>query len=323
MRVAVLGLGSAGSRHCGHLAELGAEAVAWDPDPSRPAPDRVVRASSRAEALDGAEAAIVASPSSEHAEQALLAIDAGIPTLVEKPLATNGADADQVAARAKELDVACGVAMNLRWLPPIIELRRLVASGELGPVIRAAFWFGHDLRRWRPGTDYRSSYSARAELGGGIVLDAIHELDYMAWLLGPARAVTAMTARVSDLEIDVEDTAVAAVELAGGAVASLDLDFVAPAYRRGCVITGSHAVARWDWGTGRIELASGNEARAIDVPGDVAATYRAELEDFLGAIDAGESPRVAAAEGAAAVHLADAIKRSASEGRRISLDRVA
>jgi predicted dehydrogenase len=320
VRVAVLGLGSAGSRHCRHLVEAGAQPVAWDPDQARATPPGVSRAESAAAALELGDAAIIASPNVNHAEQAIAAIDARLPTLVEKPLATTAADADRVAAKAEERGVACGVAMNLRYLPAIAELRRLVESGELGTIMRGSFWFGYDLRRWRPEVDYRTAYSARAELGGGIVLDAIHELDYMAWLLGPARAVSAVTARVSDLEIDVEDTAVAAIELASGAVAALDLDFVAPAYRRGCVLTGTDAVATWDFNDEAILVTAGDGAqRRIDAAGAVAGTYAAEVEDFLRSIREGTPPNVGAREGAAAVGLADAIKRSSAEGRRIEL----
>jgi predicted dehydrogenase len=304
LRVAVLGLGSAGSRHCRNLVELGAEPIAWDPDDSREVPDGTRRVSSAAEAFELAEAAIIASPSSHHAEQAIDAIDAGLPTLVEKPLATTAPDADRVATQAKERAVACGVAMNLRYF---------------GTIMRARLWFGYDLRRWRTSQDYRDSYSAKAELGGGIVLDAIHELDYLCWLLGPAASVAATTGRVSSLEIDVEDSASAVIELASGAIATVDLDFVSPVYQRGCVLTGTEGIAEWSFTDETINVMATNGGRRIDAAGDVAATYRAEIEDFLRAVGNRSEPSVSAAEGAAAVRLADAIKASAAEGRRIEL----
>ncbi len=315
MRVAVLGLGSAGTRHARHLAEQGAEPVGWDPDEGRETPVGAIRADSIEEAFDGAEAAVIASPNTSHAEQALAAIERGLPTLIEKPLATTVADADQVAAASG----TCSVAMNLRFLPALAELKRLVRSGALGEIIRARAWFGYDLRKWRPENDYRGSYSARADLGGGIVLDAIHELDYLAWLLGPAASVSAITGRVSDLEIDVEDSASAAIEFESGAIASLDLDFVSPVYRRGCVITGTEAVATWDFNEEAIELSGGDHSERIDATGNVAATYAAEIVDFLDVVRGVKPPAVSAEEGAAAVRLAEAIKRSSAEGRRINL----
>jgi predicted dehydrogenase len=209
--------------------------------------------------------------------------------------------------------------MNLRFLPALVELERLVRGGSLGEIIRARAWFGYDLRKWRPDHDYRLSYSARAELGGGIVLDAIHEIDYLGWLLGPATAVTAITGHVSDLEIDVEDSASAAIELASGAIASLDLDFVSPVYRRGCVITGSEAVAEWDFNEEAIEVTGADGRTRIPAAGGVADTYGAEIAAFLEAVRGDAPPAVSVEEGAASVRLAEAIKRSSAEARRIEL----
>lgn len=319
MKVAVLGLGSAGARHAANLEALGAEPVGWDPDPTR-APG-LARAGSVEEALGGAAAAVVASPSAAHAEQALAALEAGVAVLVEKPLAVNAADAERVAVAAEERGLVCGVAMNLRFHPAIGCLRELIAGGELGRVLFASASFGYDLRRWRPETDYRDSYSASAELGGGIVLDAIHELDYLLWLLGPVESVSAETARVSNLEIDTEDTAVAVLRFASGAVGSLDLNFVEQSYRRGCVIAGDRATARWDWTAGSIVVADAKGTRQIEVGADVADTYRAELEDFLACVRDRRSPRAPASEGVAAVRLAEAIKRSAAVGERVQIPR--
>ena len=319
MRVAVLGLGSAGTRHCRHLLSHGTGVIVWDPDEARPAVVGVERARSFEQALESADAAIIASPSSRHAEQAQLVLARGLPVLVEKPLAATAAEAEAVARDAAEANTECGVAMNLRFLPALIELKSLAAGGELGRVMRAAVWFGYDLSRWRPETDYRDSYSARAELGGGIVLDAIHELDYLCWLLGPAVSVVAATARVSDLEIDVEDTAVAAIAFASGALATVDLDFVSPVYRRGCVLTGTDATATWDWTTGSIEVASGSESRRIETVGKVEDTYGAEVGDFLATVRGERRSFVPAAEGAVVVRLAEAIKRSSDEDTRVEL----
>jgi predicted dehydrogenase len=318
VKVALLGLGSAGARHAANLIDLGTDVTGWDPDPDRHA-EGVTRSETVDAALAGADAAVVASPNTAHASQALAALEAGVPVLVEKPLAVTSAEALEIAEFAERRGVLCAVAMNLRFHPAILALRELIGSGELGRVLFASASFGYDLRRWRPDTDYRRSYSARAELGGGIVLDAIHELDYLLWLLGPVQSVSAVTAHVSDLEIDVEDTAVAALTFASGAVGALDLNFVEQAYRRGCVIAGDRASARWDWTQQTVVVASPERTRTIDVTADVAETYRAEVEDFLAVVSDGGAPRTSAAEGLAAVRLAEALKASAADERLVEL----
>jgi predicted dehydrogenase len=321
VKIAVIGLGSAGTRHAGLLLELGQEVIGFDPEASPP--EGVEPAASVEAALEFADGVVVASPSACHADQAVAALELRKHTLVEKPLATTGADAKRVVETAERAGVTCGVAMNLRFHPAILELKRLVDTRELGTVHFAQASFGYDLRRWHPDSDYRRSYSARAELGGGIVLDAIHELDYLQWLLGPVSSASAETAHVSDLELDVEDIAVAVLRFESDALGSVDLNFFEPAYRRGCVLAGSHAVARWDWSRGTIEVSSeAAGARVIDVRCDLAGTYRAELLDFLDAIASGSQPCAAAQDGLAAAYLVEAIKASALTGQRIDVGAV-
>src|SRR5204862_732242 len=139
------------------------------------------------------------------------------------------------------------VAMNLRFHEPIVELKRLIDTEALGAVRLVEASFGYDLRLWRPQADYRTSYSARADLGGGIALDAIHEIDYLLWMLGPVDTVAGETGHLSTLEIDVEDTAAAVLRFRGGVLATVSLNFFEPVYRRGCVLVGDDAVAQWTW----------------------------------------------------------------------------
>jgi predicted dehydrogenase len=310
LRVAVLGLGSAGRRHVEDFEALGHEVVGFDP--------AAEGAMSADEAIESADAVVVASPSSFHAEQALRTIERGRHVLVEKPLATDVEAAAAIVEAAAGSGLSCGVAMNLRFHPGVETLRGLVTDGTLGDVYLARSSFGFDLRRWRPQDDYRESYSARSELGGGIVLDAIHELDYLLWLLGPVVSVVAETGHLSALDVDVEDTAVAVLRFAAGAVAAVDLNFWEPSYRRGCTLSGSRGAATWDWNRGTIELDDG-ERRVLEVPADVRDTYRAEVADFLEAIEQGRSPRTSVADGLAAVRLAQAVKSSARDGRRVAV----
>jgi predicted dehydrogenase len=318
MRVAVLGLGSAGRRHARHLLELGHKVVGFDPNGR--IPDGVTPATTHDRAIETADAVVVASPNAFHAEDAIRAIDYRRPVLVEKPLAVSAEEARRVVDEADAAGVLCGAAMNLRFHPGLLYLKGLLDRDTLGSVLLAQASFGFDLRQWRPGTDYRESYSARAELGGGIVLDAIHELDYLLWLLGPVASVSADTATISDLELDVEDVAVAVLRFASGALGALDLNFFEPAYRRGCVLVGGRAVARWDWSREAVEVSRHGAASHVeDARCDLDDTYRREIVDFLGAVEEGRSPRTPAREALAAVELAGAIARAASSGARVAL----
>jgi predicted dehydrogenase len=320
----VLGQGSIGRRHATLLRELRCEVVVFDPFAATVA-EGVERADGIEEALAGADAVVVASPTSEHPGQVATVLAAGLPVLVEKPLATTAQEAARVVDLARQESTLLAVAMNLRFHPGPRTVHEVIAGGAIGRPLLAHFTFGSYLPNWRPGTDYRVGYSARRELGGGVLLDVIHEVDYASWILGPARAVSARVARVSDLEIDVEDAASLGLEFAGGAVASMDLDYLDRSYRRGCRVVGDTGTVDWDWARETVVVyGPDGDAEERPAPSDVAPTYREQLAAFLAAIragnaDVGDSGLVAGREALAALQVVDAARESSDTGRRVEV----
>ncbi|MFI5036904.1 MAG: GNAT family N-acetyltransferase [Solirubrobacterales bacterium] len=321
MRVAVIGQGSIGRRHAAILLELGHEVVVYDPSPAVQPPPGVLVAARARECLGAADAAVVASPSSEHVSDARAAIELGVPVLVEKPLALDSARAAELDRLAQARGVMLSVAMSLREHAGVQALAELLAEDAVGRILRASAWCGSWLPGWRPASDYRHGYSARAELGGGVLLDvAVHELDYLLWLVGPARSVSALSCQVSDLETDVEDVALIVLELASGGVAEVAVDYFDRSYTRGCRIVGSDGTLQWSWEKERLSRhdASGASSRRV-LPSDVTPAYRRQLERFLAAVRDGSSPPVAAAEACQVLAVLDAARVSSKDGRRVAL----
>jgi predicted dehydrogenase/RimJ/RimL family protein N-acetyltransferase len=321
VRVAVVGQGSIGRRHAALALELGHELVVYDPGPAQPPPSPARIASSARECIEAADAAIVASPSSEHVAHARAAIELGVPVLVEKPLALDAARAAELDWLARERGTMLSVAMNMREHPGVRALAALVAEGEVGAILRASAWCGSWLPGWHATGDYRESYSARGELGGGVLLDvAVHELDYLLALAGPARSVSALACHVSELQTDVEDLASITMELCSGGVAQIAVDCFDRAYTRGCRIVGSMGTARWSWEEQRLEwLDAGGSSSWRELPSDVAPTYRDQLVRFLQAVREGLPAPVPAASAQRVLAVIDAARVSSREGRRVSL----
>jgi predicted dehydrogenase len=293
--------------------------VVFDPVAAEVA-DGVERAGSASEALAAADAAVVASPTRDHLEQTRTALEAGCHVLCEKPLAVTLTGVDDVIALAQERSLLLAVAMNLRFHPGPRTVHELVTSGAIGRPLTGHFTFGYHLPSWRPGTDYRESYSARSELGGGVLLDVIHEFDYAAWILGPIGEVSGWAERVSALELDVEDVALVAARFAEGAIGTFTLDYLDRSYRRGCRIVGEEGSVRWSWRDGVIELLGpGGEAERHDAPSAVDASYELEAAAFVDAVRGGSASTegtalVSAAEGRAALAVVQAIRESVASG---------
>lgn len=318
--MAVIGQGSIGRRHAAILLELGHEVTVYDPSPAVHPPPGALLAASARECLEGADAAVVASPSSEHPADARAAIELGVPVLVEKPLALDSARAAELDCLAQERGVMLTVAMNLREHAGVQALASLLAEDTIGRILRASAWCGSWLPGWRPGTDYRQAYSARAELGGGVLLDvAVHELDYLLWLAGPARSVSALARQVSELDTDVEDVALIVMELASGAVAEVAVDYFDRSYTRGCRIVGSDGTLHWSWEDQHLTRHDAADSTSLlEVPSDVSPTYRRQLERFLAAVLEGSPPPVPAAQARRVLAILDAARTSSRDGRRVT-----
>lgn len=310
-RILVVGAGSIGTRHAGNLRAAGAAVAITDPDPSRgtelPGVERIPFDLDQAADFDGV---VIASPTRYHLPQAMQVLAAGTPALVEKPLSADLDGLDALVAAAGERVM---VGYNLRLHEPIQRFMALFESGSCGRPLSVRVWFGSYLPAWRPAVDYRQTYSARSELGGGVLLDAIHELDLLVWMLGDGlEVVGAVVDRIGDLEIDVEDTVKALLRERGGVVAEVSLDYLSAGYRRGIEVIGTDATLRLDWSRRVIEVESGDDREVIDVPQPVGDSYVRQAERFLQLVTAAVPPPVDAATGAASVRLAHQIRQAAA-----------
>jgi UDP-N-acetyl-2-amino-2-deoxyglucuronate dehydrogenase len=166
----------------------------------------------------GPEVVHVCTPHDQHVPVALDCLDAGVAVLVEKPVAHTIAEADRLIAAAREHPgVKAGICLQNRYNATAGAARELLTSGEVGAVLG-----GSASVLWHRDSEYYRNRPWRgraAESGGGVLINqAIHTLDLMEWLLGDVVRVRGHAGRYAlDGAIDVEDTAHALFEHAGGA----------------------------------------------------------------------------------------------------------
>ncbi len=323
----VIGCGSIGRRHLRNLALAGVDDLrAFDPDPSRRAEAAAVTPTTLFESLESAlearpDAALVCAPTSMHADLAQQALAAGCHVFVEKPVATELGDAWALDEAARAAGRVLAVGHNLRFNACIARLRSWIEERALGPVRSARLNFGSFLPLRHPSEDYRVGYGARADLGGGVIFDAIHELDYALWLFGRPASVYCVAQRFGVLEIDTEDVAEHLLRYPDEKIVSIHLDFLQQPNQRWCEVVGDDGYARIDLVTRETRLFRGAAHRfEEDVePGDANDEYVAELRAFLAACDGSQTTVVTAAEAAASLELALAAKQSARTNEAIDL----
>ncbi len=240
LSVAVVGCGSIGQRHIRSLLRMGPGIVGVDKNVV-PMPDCVPLFGSLA-AAGKVDAVLVCTPATEHLAVVREAVAMGAAVFIEKPLAASYEEAEEIAELLKGKTAMMGY--NLRFDP---AMQRFAARlPELGRLMYAQIRCSSFLPRWRPGRDYRETPSARAALGGGILREASHELDIINWLFAPHMvAIGASMRKLSDLEIDVEDTVAATIETESGLIIELHLDFCTPGYDRSIRVVGTKGDAEW------------------------------------------------------------------------------
>jgi predicted dehydrogenase len=230
-------------------------------------------------------AAILASPASTHAELARALIDAGVPVMIEKPFAHRIDGLRELVALAARKGVPLMVGYNLRFKPSLIAVRKRILDGEIGRVLSVRAEVGQYLPDWRPDKDYRQSVSGQAVLGGGVLLELSHEIDYLYWMFGLPQRVSCRGGHFSDLELDVEDTVELCLEYAEPRrLVSIHLDFVQRSVTRTCKFVGTLGSLSWDGIADRIDTVTveppAHGSVVIATP-EKNQMYIEEIEHFL------------------------------------------
>lgn len=326
MRVALVGLGSIGRRHLANLRALEPDAEIVVVRHARTHEGVPEGADGVVFSLDEALAsqtdlALICGPTAAHAQAGLACLRAGAHLFVEKPLAGDSAGARALMDAAEAAQRSLVVGYNLRFLPSLRRLRDALADGSIGRVMSLRAEVGQYLPEWRPDRDYRETNSARAALGGSVVFELSHEIDYVRWLTGEVTSVDAVLARTSDLEIDVDDTAELLLRFEGGAIASVHMDMAQRSTTRTCRIAGVDGTLEWDGIAGQVRLYSPGEGWTSIYTGDGErnAMYLDEMTHVLACARGEASPLASGLDGLRAVEIAEAARVSSRDGRRIDL----
>lgn len=300
MRIVVVGCGSIGTRHLRNLQTVkGTELVGVDSreDRRREVQDRfgIPTHASLARALEErAEAVFVTTPPAAHVPLALEAARAGCHLFVEKPLSHTLDGVDELLREVDAQGLVAFVGSNWKFHPSFQKMKTLLEKGAIGRVTSARCLFGQYLPDWHPWEDHRETYSARRDLGGGILLDS-HEFDYLTWFLGPVRQIACFTDRVSSLQIDTEDTAAVILRFRSGAIGEMHLDYTQRAYQRNFEFFGEEGTIRWDIRERAVKLFEGGRGGAwtvFDEPVgyDLNSMYVDEARHFLDCISQHAAP---------------------------------
>ena len=259
MKFLIAGLGSIGRRHLRNLLALGERDIILYRTHKSTLPDDELAAypavsSLKAGLAQGAEAVIVSNPTALHLEVAIPAAQAGCHLLLEKPISHSWEGVDELAQAIQHGGGQVLVGFQFRFHPSIQKAVELLQAGVIGKPLSARAHWGEYLPGFHPWEDYRTSYAARDDLGGGVIFTLCHPLDYLGWMFGEAEAVWAFAERLSGLELAVEDTAEIAVRFRNGMLASVHLDYTQRPATHTFEVIGEQGSLRWENASGRLSV---------------------------------------------------------------------
>jgi predicted dehydrogenase len=290
MRVLFAGLGSIGRRHLRLLQSKypSFDYIAYRSGQSdEPAPKSVTEFSDLEEALStDPDIAFITNPTALHVQVGTRCAEAGCHIFVEKPLSHSLEGVDELIAVADDRDLVTHVGCQLRFHPVLQTVRSWLDDGVIGDVYGFRAYSGSYLPDWQPERDCGESYRAKRKLGGGVVLDLIHEIDYANWLFGPVDSVTGFSSRASHLPIETEDIAEIVLDTRGGAVGSVHLDYVRRTPRRDLEVIGEKGVIEADLDAGTV-AADGDTVRSTDFEFERDDLFREQRDYFLDRIRSG------------------------------------
>lgn len=345
LTVLFAGLGSVGQRHLRNLTAL-------LPEPPRvlayrtTCDDRILTDDLRVEAATGLkkkfglesfsdlDAALaqkpditfVTNPTSRHLSVALAAARVGCHLFVEKPLSHDWAGVEDLLAVMERTGLVGCVGYQFRFHPAFEKISLWLREGRLGNLAAVRAEVGEYMPGFHTYEDYRGTYPARAELGGGVVLCQIHEYDLLYALFGVPQEVFAVGGQTSKLALDVEDTAASLFRYrqSGRAdwSAQVHQDFLQRPPRRNFQIIGDEGTIYWDYLGKSLQLSGPTgEVAEFENYAELPRNHLfiSEMKHFLACVAGREKPRVNLREGAQSLRMALAVKQSIATGKAVQL----
>lgn len=235
----------------------------------------------------------------------------------------------ELIKKCKAGNITLATGYNLRFLPSLKYFREIIGSRIIGEVLSVRCEVGQYLPTWRPSSDYRQGVSAKKTLGGGVLLELSHEIDYLRWIFGDVEWVRATVGKQSNLQIDVEDSAFLTIGFVPNSdgkqiLSTVTLDFIRHDHTRLCTAIGEKGSLIWNGVTGEVKIYESDSASwqiLYSHQPNRDETFLSEWENFLLSIQESKSPFVTGEDGMRVLEIIKAAHLSSENGLQVPVDR--
>ncbi len=257
MKVAVIGYGSIGKRHVQNLLSFSNHKIIICTkqkkiiSPSK----KITFINSISSCIkEKPDIALITNDSSLHLQTAITFAHAGIDLFIEKPLSNSIKGTKELSKIISEKKLITQMGCQLRFHKCIRKIKKLILEKRIGKIISVKAECGSFLPEWHPYEDYSKGYAARNDLGGGVILTCIHEIDYLYWFFGDVSEIFSFTEKVSNLKITADDLSSSLIKFKNGIICELHLDFFQKPSFRSCKVIGTKGVIYWDSDSNIVKL---------------------------------------------------------------------
>jgi predicted dehydrogenase len=208
LNVLIIGLGSIAKKHIAVLLSINKEIVFYALRSSENYTEEtgVISISNISQLKVLPDFVVISNPTSLHAESIRMCMQWDVPLFIEKPVFGSLFGVDDIIGSIHEKNLITYIACNLRFHPVITFIKEWLCNRKK-EINEVNVYCGSYLPDWRPCKNFRESYSANKNLGGGVHLDLIHEIDYSVWLFGLPDEARSLKRNVSSLTISTPDFA--------------------------------------------------------------------------------------------------------------------
>ena len=251
LKILVVGYGSIGKRHISNLTKIGKIKIIVLTKRKK---DNFLKKNnclvfSKLENClnENPSAAIICNETSLHVKIATKLIKNNIHVFIEKPLSNSLIGIKQLKKMVRAKRIITHIGCVQRFHPITKKTKEIIEKKSIGKIKFLHAKNSSYLPDWHPDEDYKESYAARPELGGGVVLTCIHELDYLIWLFGKINKVIAINKNIGNLEINVDDFSTSFLEFSNKSIGKLHLDFFQIPKSRFCKIVSEKGMLHLDF----------------------------------------------------------------------------
>ena len=260
---------------------------------------------------------VITNETSLHIPIAIKLAKEGLDLFLEKPLSNSLKGVEKLYAIVKKKKLITQMGCNLRFHPCIMKIKSLIEQQKIGKIISAQIQncsYLPDFHRWE---DYRKSYAARKDLGGGVILTQIHEIDYMYWFFQEVENIVSISGKFSELDVTAEDYVSSLLKFKNKIIGELHLDYFQRPSFRSCKIRGTKGEIYWDSDNNCVNIYNMNKKRwetkfDSDFSNnlDTYSSYVEELKHFLKCVKHRKETINNLEQGIATLKIALAIKKA-------------